>query len=98
MNGFSPHPLEDLKPFKEAEREMAFLPKEKLPLLLDLANQHQRQDMIKIVKICLATGARWNEAAQLRGNQLGKYKITYTNTKTKKNRSVPISTRLYRES
>lgn len=92
-----PHPLEDLKPFKEAEREMAFLPKEKLPLLLELANQHQRQDMIKIVKICLATGARWNEAAQLRGNQLSKYKITYTNTKTKKNRSVPISSRLYEE-
>ncbi|MCV5373754.1 tyrosine-type recombinase/integrase, partial [Escherichia coli] len=53
--------------------------------------------MLKIVKLCLATGARWNEAAQLNGSQLTKYKVTYTNTKTKKNRSVPISEELYDE-
>ncbi|MFA0604939.1 tyrosine-type recombinase/integrase [Vibrio amylolyticus] len=92
-----PHPLEELKPFKDAEREMAFIPKEKLALLIELVGQHSRTDMVKIVKICLATGARWNEAAQLRGSQLSKYKITYTNTKTKKNRTVPISKQLYDE-
>jgi len=92
-----PHPLEELKPFREAEREMAFIPKEKLPQLIELVAQHNRSDMLKIVKICLATGARWNEAAQLRGSQLSKYKITYTNTKTKKNRTVPISNALYEE-
>ncbi len=53
--------------------------------------------MLKIVKLCLATGARWNEAAQLNSSQLTKYKVTYTNTKTKKNRSVPISEELYDE-
>lgn len=92
-----PNPLEEVKLFKDHEREMAFLPKEKIPLLLDLVGQHEREDMLRIVKICLATGARWNEAAQLRGSQLSKYKITYTNTKTKKNRSVPISETLYDE-
>lgn len=92
-----PHPLEDVKPFKNPENEMAFIPKEKIPLLLEQVGNHKREDMIRIVKICLATGARWNEAAQLKGSQLGKYKITYTNTKTKKNRSVPISKRLYDE-
>ncbi|WP_406734308.1 tyrosine-type recombinase/integrase [Vibrio scophthalmi] len=92
-----PHPLEELKPFREAEREMAFIPKDKLPELIELVGQHNRSDMLKIVKICLATGARWNEAAQLRCSQLSKYKITYTNTKTKKNRTVPISNALYEE-
>lgn len=92
-----PHPIEELKPFRETEREMAFIPKEKLPLLIELVAKHKRQDMLKVVKICLATGARWNEAAQLRGSQLSKYKITYTNTKTKKNRTVPISNALYEE-
>ncbi len=92
-----PHPLEDIKPFKNPENEMAFIPKEKIPLLLEQVGNHKREDMIRIVKICLATGARWNEAAQLKGSQLGKYKITYTNTKTKKNRSVPISKQLYDE-
>ncbi|MCK6263760.1 tyrosine-type recombinase/integrase [Vibrio sp. ZSDE26] len=92
-----PHPLEELKPFKQSEREMAFLCKEKIPLLLELVGCHERDDMLRIVKICLETGARWNEAAQLRGSQLSKHKITYTNTKTKKNRSVPISEALYEE-
>ncbi|WP_244949890.1 phage integrase, partial [Vibrio sagamiensis] len=41
--------------------------------------------------------ARWNEAAQLKGSQLSKFKVTFTNTKTKKNRSVPISEELYHE-
>jgi integrase len=91
------NPLEEVKPFKASEREMAFLPLEKIQLLLQLVARHERKDMLKIVKICLSTGARWNEAAQLRGSQLSEYKITYTNTKTKKNRSVPISKALYEE-
>lgn len=92
-----PNPVEEVKPFKDHERSMAFLHKEQISLLLELVAQHNRKDMLKIVKLCLATGARWNEAAQLNGSQLTKYKITYTNTKTKKNRSVPISEELYNE-
>ncbi|MFY3327373.1 phage integrase [Vibrio fluvialis] len=92
-----PHPLEDVKPFKEQERAMAFLPKEKLPILLELVGQHEIEDMLKIVKLCLSTGARWNEAAQMHSSQLSKHKVTFTNTKTKKNRSVPISEDLYNE-
>lgn len=53
-----PNPLEDVKLFKDHEREMAFLPKEKIPLLLDLVGQHEREDMLRIVKICLATLAQ----------------------------------------
>ncbi|MBD8515201.1 tyrosine-type recombinase/integrase [Photobacterium sp. CAU 1568] len=92
-----PNPLEDIKPLKDHERQMAFLTSEQIAHLLELVAQHEREDMLKIVKICLATGARWNEAAKLRGSQLSKYKITYTNTKNKKNRSIPISPELYEE-
>ena len=91
------NPLEEVKPFKDHERTMAFLQKEQLTLLLEQVEKHQRTDMIKIVKLCLSTGARWNEAAQLKGSQLSKFKVTFTNTKTKKNRSVPISEDLYHE-
>lgn len=76
---------------------MAFLHKEQITLLFELVTLHTREDMLKIVKLCLATGARWNEAAQLNGSQLTQYKVTNTNTKTKKNRSVPISEELYHE-
>ncbi|EBZ6396122.1 site-specific integrase, partial [Salmonella enterica subsp. enterica serovar Enteritidis] len=50
-----------------------------------------------IAKICLATGARWSEAENLQGHQISKYRITYTKTKGKKNRTVPISQDLYHE-
>ncbi len=50
-----------------------------------------------IAKICLATGARWSEAENLQGHQLTKYRITYTKTKGKRNRTVPISQELYNE-
>ncbi|MFM2607249.1 tyrosine-type recombinase/integrase [Vibrio chagasii] len=91
------NPLEEVRPFKDHERTMAFLQKEQISLLLEQVESHQRTDMLKIVKLCLSTGARWNEAAQLKGSQLSKFKITFTNTKTKKNRSVPISEELYNE-
>lgn len=92
-----PNPLEDIKPLKDHEREMAFLSEDEIRLLLEHVSAHSRKDMLKIVKLCLSTGARWNEAAQLRGSQLSKYKVTFTNTKNKKNRSVPISQELYDE-
>lgn len=38
---------------------------------------------------------RWSEAENLQGHQLSKYRITYTKTKGKKNRTVPISQDLY---
>ena len=59
--------LEDIRPLKDHEREMAFLSQEQIKSLLHHVSIHSHQDMLKIVKICLSTGARWNEAAQLRG-------------------------------
>lgn len=91
------NPLEEVKPFKDHERTMAFLQKEQITSLLEHVSNHTRTDMLKIVKMCLSTGARWNEVAQLKGSQLSKFKVTFTNTKTKKNRSVPISEELYSE-
>jgi integrase len=79
-----PNPLESIKPFRDHERPMSFLAKEEIALLLAKVSDHKRQDMLKIVKVCLSTGARWNEAAQLTGNQLSKFKITYTNTNNNK--------------
>ncbi len=76
---------------------MAFLTKEQITILLDSLATRQNPDIIKVVKLCLSTGARWNETAQLKGSQLSKYKVTFTKTKSGKNRSVPISKELYDE-
>ncbi|WP_050932768.1 recombinase, partial [Vibrio harveyi] len=80
-----PNPIENVKPFKESEHEMAFLAHEQIIKLLNYAEHHKQADMIKIIKLCLSTGARWNEAAQLTGAQLSQFKVTFTKTKTKKN-------------
>lgn len=44
--------------------------------------------------ICLSTGCRWSEAEGLRGSQIANNRITFTKTKGKKNRTVPISNEL----
>lgn len=51
----------------------------------------------KIAEVCLATGARWSEAENLQGHQISKYRMAYTKTNGKKNRTVQISQELYDE-
>lgn len=63
--------------------------------MLGECNRHDHTDLETVVRICLATGARWSEAESLRKSQLAKCKITYTNTKGRKNRTVPISKEFY---
>ncbi|PIJ41742.1 site-specific integrase [Tatumella sp. OPLPL6] len=89
------NPLAGLPTFRIAESELSFLATNEIKRLLDACNQSLNPDLIHVTKICLATGARWNEAESLQGHQISKYRITYTKTKGKKNRTVPISPALY---
>ncbi|WP_432370874.1 tyrosine-type recombinase/integrase [Pantoea allii] len=50
-----------------------------------------------IIKIFLSTGCRWSEAVSLKATHLSPNKLTFINTKGKKNRSVPNSEELYNE-
>lgn len=87
------NPLKNIRPFRTEETEMAFLTREQIQHLL---NECQHNDeLLCIVKICLATGARWSEAQGLKKGQVTKYKVTFTKTKGRKNRTVPISAKLY---
>lgn len=89
------NPLQNIKQFKEAETELAFLYADDIKRLLIECDNSRNKDLGLITRICLATGARWSEAEQLRQSQVMPYKITYTNTKSKKNRTIPISKELY---
>lgn len=75
--------------------EMAWLTHDQISQLLGKCKRHDHPKLEIVVRICLATGARWAEAASLRKSPLTKYKITYTNTKGRKNRNVPIGKELY---
>lgn len=54
-------------------------------------------DNLRLAKFALSTGARWDEAAQIQRSRILKYKAVFTDTKSGKNRTVPISVTLYDE-
>lgn len=90
-----PNPLENLRKFSVSEREMAWLDDGQINELLEATSHHE--DLNRVVRVCLTTGARWSEAQFLSKSQLSPNKITFTQTKGKKNRTVPISVDFYKE-
>ncbi|MEI6984280.1 tyrosine-type recombinase/integrase, partial [Klebsiella pneumoniae] len=82
----APNPLENVREFKIAEVELAWLTVEEATRLLEECEKSKAVDLTTIVKICLATGARWGEAESLTGKQISPGKITFIKTKGKKNR------------
>ncbi|MDP8173649.1 tyrosine-type recombinase/integrase [Pasteurella skyensis] len=89
------NPLKKLRPFKKKEGVIHFLQVDEIKRLI-CACDSISSDLSLIVKLCLATGARWSEIQQLKGSQVIEYKLTFTKTKSGKNRSVPISPELYK--
>lgn len=92
-----PNPLETVRVFKEAEKEMSWLTLPQIHELLKACETHGNINLTRIVKVCLVTGARWSEAARLTRSQLSPHKLTFTKTKGRKNRTVPIPQWLYDE-
>ncbi len=93
----APNPIDGLPTFKITEGELTCLSKEKIKTVLNACAESANPCLPIIAKICLATGARWSEAEGLSGHLIQKYLVTYTKTKAKKNRTVPISEKLYNE-
>ncbi|PTO77202.1 integrase [Vibrio splendidus] len=90
------NPIADLRKLKTSEPELAFLTVNQINHLLDeVKSSPMSEDLTAIIKLCLATGARIREAIEIKGAQLSKFKVTYINTKGKRNRTVPISEELY---
>ncbi|ECC3465312.1 integrase [Salmonella enterica subsp. enterica] len=80
-------PLMGTKRIKLTKSEMGYLTKEQIgELLLRLEG-----DDLFAVKLCLATGARWNEAAKLTRSQVLKDRVTFVKTKNGTNRTIPIT-------
>lgn len=93
----APNPLENIRQFRTDESEMAYLTSEQIDLLLNECRNSSAKDLEIIVKICLATGARWSEAESLKKSQITPGKVTFVKTKGKRNRSIPVSLELISE-
>lgn len=91
------NPLSKIRQFRERENELRFLSHEEISKLLDTCDLSTNPSLIYVVKVCLATGARWSEAENLKASQVANGKITYLNTKSGKNRSIPINDALFSE-
>jgi len=96
-----PNPLADIKPFKLQQTELSFLTEEEIVTVLNELKRSTNPHVYIVAKICLATGCRISEACNLKGSQVIKsgdsYRITFTKTKGKKNRTIPISKSVYDE-
>lgn len=86
----SEHPIRGIKAFKEGESEMSFLTASEIDTLLDLLDGDDR----KAALLCLATGGRWGEVANLKGIHIIQGKVMFMKTKNGKRRTVPISSDL----
>src|SRR5690606_18818222 len=89
-----PSPLIKVLPIKIKERELSYLTTAQIQELFVLCRDSGSSSLLMIVSVCLATGCRWNEAQTLTINQVGHQRITFINTKSGKNRTVPISASL----
>ncbi|AJQ92231.1 phage integrase [Gynuella sunshinyii] len=91
------NPLKRIKKMKTSESDMAYLSTSEICRLLASCEISDNPQLIAPVKLCLATGARWGEATSLQWPQLKPDRVTFTDTKNGKNRTVPISLELYQE-
>lgn len=89
------NPLDGIRQFKESDQELAFLYGDDIKKLLIACDDSTNKDLGFVVRICLATGARWGEAQGLTQSHVMPNKVTFTQTKSKKNRTVPISKTLF---
>jgi len=86
-------PLRKVRALKFDETEMGYLSHEQIQLLLAHLDQIP-SDVGLVARVCLATGARWAEAINLRPERVKDGRIYFVRTKSAKNRTVPISAEL----
>lgn len=64
------NPLDGLRAYKVAEAELAFLYPDELKRLLAACAESPNPDLLLVMKLCLATGARWSEVEELTQSQV----------------------------
>lgn len=91
------NPIKNIRKLKIQETELCFLSVEQIALLLLEAAQSLNSSLVTVIKICLSTGTRWSEAEQLKSTQVVNGALHLSQTKSGKNRTLPISVALEKE-
>ncbi|KKM98158.1 hypothetical protein LCGC14_1160800 [marine sediment metagenome] len=89
------NPLRLVKPFRIDERELSWLTDDQIATLLDAIRSGCDNPHVEpVVRICLATGARWSEAEGITPARLKNGSVTFSQTKSSRIRTVPVSSEL----
>ncbi|NQD79391.1 tyrosine-type recombinase/integrase [Pseudomonas sp. CrR14] len=84
------NPLASIRQIRTDQSELTFLTLDQVGLLLDQYRKSTNNHTYPVALICLATGARWDEAESLNRAGLFAGKAHFHRTKNGKSRSVPI--------
>lgn len=90
------NPLGKLRQLKVDETERAFLSLDECRVLLRECEASTNSHTLPVAKLCLATGARWDEAESLTRQHVRNGQVRFLGTKNGSNRSVPIPADLER--
>lgn len=93
----SPNLLTAVDNVKVPENELSYLTHDQITELLEETKKGDNPHVYLITKISLSTGARWSEAEGLTLQRVRNNQVSFTDTKSGKNRSVPITTELFEE-
>jgi integrase len=92
-----PNPLSKVKQIRIQEQELSWLTDQQITEILNAVRDRRlgsNPHLEPLIRICLATGARWSEAENLKPVSLVNNVVTFSNTKSGKVRSVPVSAEL----
>ena len=85
------NPISSIRQIKTDQTELQFLSLEYVKKLLDECQKSTNNHAYPVALLCLATGARWDEAESLPRHAVYGGKVHYHKTKNGLSRSVPIS-------
>ncbi len=88
------NPVSNIKLLKVQDTELAYLTDDNIEELLEKLDISTNESVKTVASICLATGCRWSEAEKLTSSNIIKGKVIFTDTKSGKNRAVPINNEL----
>lgn len=84
---YAANPLKGMKKLKAQPTAMSYLSQSEIKVLLKRLDGDNRE----LAVLCLSTGARWSEAAELRAEHVINQRVMFVATKNGKTRVVPIS-------
>lgn len=84
------NPLARVRQIKTDQTELTFLTLQQVEQLLEQCKRSTNNHTYPVALICLATGARWDEAESLQRGALFGGKAHFHRTKNRQSRSVPI--------